>query len=295
MNNNNYVKTVPQEFNCTFNQSNYKQAQQVLRDSYGRICSICYYNLKNELTKQVFYNGTSIKTIEHYYKNNLTLKEEFEDSKLINKKNYYNGEIAYTINFLYNALHYIQKITKNEGREMTAIEYKYDTLNRIISRQIYNNNGLVSKQEYNYDVLNRIIYYSDENQQITVSNYSQKNELLNYAITDKIGNVIYVINHFSNSGYIYTECSSKGNTLRLNDTSYVDNIMLKKPSATEEDLDLIISKLYYQNDTLNDFYEKSTSAGNNASKLIDNTISQRALPISIRKRVLLSIASNSKY
>ena len=297
--NNDLVRIVPQELRKFINQpdnSNKTFSQtEILRDSHGRICSICYYNLKRELTKQVFYIGAEIKSIEYYHKNTLVTREEFEDSKLIIKKHYCDGSIESTLKFKYDALKNIQKISKEENGNFTAIEYKYDTLSRIIARQIYNDKGLISKQEYNYDALNRVIFYSDENQKIVVYNYNKKNELLNYEITDRMNNVISVVNHFSDTGYICTDYSLNKHSLTINDTSYVDNIMLKKPNATEDDLDLIISKLYYQKSTSSEFIKQPASAERNASKLIDNSISQRALPISIRKRVLLSIASNSKY
>ena len=297
--NNDLVRIVPQELRKFINQPDninktFSQTE-ILRDSHGRICSICYYNLKRELTKQVFYIGAEIKSIEHYHKSTLVTREEFEDSKLIIKKHYCDGSVESTLKFKYDALKNIKKISKDENGKFTAIEYKYETLSRIIARQIYNDKGLISKQEYNYDALNRVIFYSDENQTIVVYNYNMKNELLNYEITDRMNNVISVVNHFSDTGYICTDYSLNKHSLTINDTSYVDNIMLKKPNATEDDLDLIISKLYYQKNTSSEFFKQPASAERNASKLIDNSISQRALPISIRKRVLLSIASNSKY
>lgn len=291
------TKTVPNELRDFINQSdnNSKTSPEVLRDSRGRISSVCYYNHKQELTRQVFYNGAAIKLIEYYHKNTLTTREEFEDSKLITKKHYCDGSLESIIKFGYDAMGNIQKISKEENSEITTVEYKYDTLSRIVSCQIYNSKGFVSKQEYNYDVQNRVIYYSDENQKIIINNYSKKNELLNYEITDRMDNVISVINNFSDTGYICTKLQLNEHSLTLSDTSYVDNIMLKKPNATEDDLDLIISKLYYQNDVKNGFYGEPTRAKQNALQLVDNMILQRVLPISIRKRVLYSIASNSKY
>ena len=295
---NDFVKTVPQELRAYVNSSRSidisSPQTEILRDSQGRICSVCYYNNKRELTKQVFYNGAAIKSIEYYHKNTLISKEEFNDSKLITKKHYDNGIVESITNFEYDSKKNVQKITKEENNFFVIVQYMYDTFNRIISRKTYNNKEFISKQEYNYDILDRVTYYSDENQTIKVNSYSSKNELINYTITDRMNNVIIVINHFSDTGYICTEYSLNEHSLTLNDTSYVDNIMLKRPYATEEDLDLIISNLYSLKDSFNGCSRQATAAGRNATELINNNISQRVLPISIRKRVLYNIALKSK-
>ena len=79
--NNDLVRIVPQELRKFINQPDninktFSQTE-ILRDSHGRICSICYYNLKRKLTKQVFYIGAEIKSIEHYHKSTLVTREEF--------------------------------------------------------------------------------------------------------------------------------------------------------------------------------------------------------------------------
>ena len=64
--------------------------------------------------------------------------------------------------------------------------------------------------------------------------------------------------------------------------------MLKKPYATEDDLDLIISNLMkpsIQTQRVDDVLTKKTAG------LIDSTIQVKTLPISIRKRVLFNIVS----
>ena len=296
--NKNLVGTIPQELWAFANKPQSLDISspqtEVLRDSHGRIYSVCCYNYKRELTKQVFYNGAAIKSIEYYHKNALISKEEFNDSKLITKKHYDNGIVESITNFEYDSKKNVQKITKEENNFVVIVQYMYDTFNRIISRKTYNNKEFISKQEYNYDILDRVTYYNDENQTIKVNSYSSKNELINYTITDRMNNVIIVINHFSDKGYICTEYSLNEHSLTLNDTSYVDNIMLKRPYATEEDLDLIISNLYSLKNSFNGCSRQATAAGRNATELINNNISQRALPISIRKRVLYNIALKSK-
>ena len=58
--------------------------------------------------------------------------------------------------------------------------------------------------------------------------------------------------------------------------------MLKKPYATEDDLDIIISNLF----TGMDAVTQRPASSNNAMGLIDANIENRALPISLRKRAL---------
>ena len=110
----------------------------------------------------------------------------------------------------------------------------------------------------------------------------QNNELISYTITDRIGNVINVENHFADCGYICTSLKVNGHSTSVNDASYVDNVMLKKPFATEDDLDIIISNLFTGMDTVT----QRTASEDNAMSLINNSIEIRTLPISLRKRAL---------
>ena len=73
-----------------------------------------------------------------------------------------------------------------------------------------------------------------------------------------------------------------GHTTSVNDTSYVDNVMLKKPFATEDDLDIIKSNLFVGMDGTT----QRAASESNAMDIIDDNIESRALPISLRKRAL---------
>ena len=74
-----------------------------------------------------------------------------------------------------------------------------------------------------------------------------------------------------------------GHSTTVKDTSYVDNIMLKKPYATEDDLDLIIANLFGGTGTRN---SEESSVIKSSFKKAQQDIEPRILPISIRKRLL---------
>ena len=106
--------------------------------------------------------------------------------------------------------------------------------------------------------------------------------MISYTITDRINNVISVENHFADCGYICTTLVVNGHSTTVNDTSYVDNVMLKKPFATEDDLDIIISNLFTGMDTAT----QRAGCYSNTMDIINNNIENRALPIALRKRAL---------
>ena len=106
--------------------------------------------------------------------------------------------------------------------------------------------------------------------------------MISYTITDRINNVISVENHFADCGYICTTLVVNGHSTTVNDTSYVDNVMLKKPFATEDDLDIIISNLFTGMNTAT----QRAGCYSNAMDIINNNIENRALPIALRKRAL---------
>ena len=263
---------------------------EVNRDLRGRILSVNYYSPNQELIKQKFYHGMSVSYINYYSQNRLCSKEEYDEDRLVTKTVYHkNGSMAYEIKYEYEKAK-LSHISKRTSENEIVIKYVYDELDRIISRKIYLDNRPVSEQKYNYDILDRIKEYKDENQRIVVKNVSAKNELLSYSITDKIGNEIEINNHFTEYGYTDTEITLNGHSITVNDTSYVDNVMLKKPYASDDDLDLIISSLMkhsmpsvVRTDSMDVLNRKSMG-------LIDKNIQIKTLPISIRKRVLFNIA-----
>ena len=261
---------------------------KVNKDSRGRIQSVCYYSPNGELSKQVFYEGINISFI-NYYKNELITSKEVYEGALLTKKSIFkkNGSEAYNITYRYVNDRPVE-ICKTTISNKISINYKYDQLGRIIMRKVIVDDTVLSEQKYVYDILNRILGYQDKNQKIFIKDFSEKNELLSYTITDKIGNEIIIDNHFTEYGYADTKITLNGHSVTVNDTSYVDNVMLKKPYATEDDLDLIISNLMkpsIQTQRVDDVLTKKTAG------LIDSTIQVKTLPISIRKRVLFNIVS----
>ncbi len=271
-------------------------SQAVLnRDARGRLVSAGFYNVDNELYKQVFFNGDNIESINYYRNDRLTCREFYEANKVCSKYLYKkDGSCVYEYHYGYDALNRTNSICRKCLNNEVLAAYEYDSIDRIISRKIYLNKDLILNQSYGYDVLNRVTEYSDENQTIFVSGISNKNELLSYTITDKMENKIIITNHFTCTGYLNTEYTLNGHSVTVVDKSFVDNIMLKKPVSNEDDLDLIISGLC-NNSRVNSCLpmEKESVAVHNSMSLIDKNIELKILPISIRKRVLYNIAMKS--
>lgn len=115
--------------------------------------------------------------------------------------------------------------------------------------------------------------------------------MISYVITDRMGNDITIENLFTERGYAYTNITLNGHSSTVKDTSYVDNVMLKKPYTSEDDLDLIIANLFRGEKAMQ--AERENDAEKRSSSLIDKSIEFRALPISMRKRLLYSIASKA--
>ena len=155
-------------------------------------------------------------------------------------------------------------------------------------RKLYKNSEHINEQHYKYDILDRIIEYQDDNQHIVVNKISLNNELLSYVIIDRMGNKIVVENLYSSSTYAETKISLNGHSTTIKDTSYVDNIMLKRPYANENDLDLIIANLFHEEKVTPTKREAYSEV--NAMDVIDSNIQNRTLPISMRKRLLLERA-----
>ena len=103
-----------------------------------------------------------------------------------------------------------------------------------------------------------------------------------------MGNKIVVENLYSSSTYAETKISLNGHSTMIKDTSYVDNIMLKRPYANENDLDLIIANLFNEENVTPTKREAYSEV--NAMDVIDSNIQNRTLPISMRKRLLLERA-----
>lgn len=283
--------TIPQELIKYYNpadvsnqnEQNFSSNVEVVRNNEGKIFSLKFYSPDKDLVKSLCYEGAQITQVNYYRQNLLYCSDKYNDSLLIEKTVYRkNGVVAYIINYEYNKEKRLIRICKKTLNREFLVGYKYDTFGRIIEKNISFNGKQTTKQEYSYDILDRVVEYKDSNQKIKVDKINQNNELISYKITDKIGNVIGVENHFADCGYICTTLIVNGHSTTVNDTSYVDNVMLKKPYAKEEDLDIIISNLFTGMDTTT----QRMSGSNNAINLIEQTIETRTLPISLRKRAL---------
>lgn len=253
---------------------------EVVRNNEGKISSLRFYSSDKELIKSLCYDNSKIIRI-NYYRQNLLYSSDIYNGEFLIEKNVYNknGSIAYTISIEYNKEKHPGRISKKILNMEFFVGYKYDTFGRIVEKNICLNGKETTKQEYRYDVLDRVVEYKDKKIKIQVNKISSNNELINYTITDRMGNVISVENHFADCGYICTTLMVNGHTTSINDLTYVDNIMLKKPLASEDDLDLIISDLFTNMDM-------TTGRNRNTTELIDQNIENRALPIALRKRAL---------
>ena len=263
---------------------------KIIRNALGEVEHSAHYSDNGELLKKVFYKGSSVVSISHYRNQCLSAKEEFIDNKITNKRIYdKEGNIISTTRYCYNRKDKIVSIKKICGDDIYFVEYGYDELERVNSRKISCNTKVIREQTYRYDILDRIVEYKDENQTIKIMRISSKNELISYTITDKIGNNIYITNNIDICGnYDNTEISLNGHKIKVKDKSYVDNIMLKKPYTTEDDLDFVIANLLAEppkitnRENINEITDKIISGKVEA-------IQAKTLPISIRKRLLYSI------
>ena len=281
--------TIPEELVKYFNPDNaeenlnFSSDIEVVRNSNGKISSLKLYSPDKELIKTLCYENSKIVLVNHFRQNLLYSSDRYNNELLIEKNVYRrNGALAYTINYEYNREKRLNRICKKALNRELLVGYRYDSFGRIIEKNISFNGKQRTKQEYSYDVLDRIVEYKDTKQKILVNKISQNNELISYTITDRINNVISVENHFADCGYICTTLVVNGHSTTVNDTSYVDNVMLKKPFATEDDLDIIISNLFTGMDTAT----QRAGCYSNTMDIINNNIENRALPISLRKRAL---------
>lgn len=281
--------TIPEELVKYFNPDNaeenlnFSSDIEVVRNSNGKISSLKLYSPDKELIKTLCYENSKIVLVNHFRQNLLYSSDRYNNELLIEKNVYRrNGALAYTINYEYNREKRLNRICKKALNRELLVGYRYDSFGRIIEKNISFNGKQRTKQEYSYDVLDRIVEYKDTKQKILVNKISQNNELISYTITDRISNVISVENHFADCGYICTTLVVNGHSTSVNDASYVDNVMLKKPFATEDDLDIIISNLFTGMDTAT----QRAGCYSNAMDIINNNIENRALPIALRKRAL---------
>ncbi len=218
---------------------------KVIKNSHGEIECTAYYSDSGELLKKIFYKGSAVSCIKHYRNGKVSAKETFDEGRLKRKIKYNKSEKpTSTFNYEYNAKNQVTAIRKVTGSNKYEVEYGYDELSRVDSRIIKLNSKIHLQQKYKYDILDRVVEYYDRNQHIKVHKLSQNNELLSYTITDIAGNDIIVVNKYMCSEYIGTEIDLNGHKATVKDKCYVDNVILKKPFTSEDDLDLVLSNIF---------------------------------------------------
>ncbi len=271
-------------------EKSFKSGVSVVKDNCGKIERVDYYTPCGELLKRVIYNGSSIVAIQHYRNNSLYITEDYKDNLIVAKKIYDKlGKVISKIYYEYDRQNNLTGICKLQDFSQYRIQYGYDELQRVNSRKIWINTEVVEEQKYKYDILDRIIEYSDLNQSILVKKISENNDLLAYTITDKIGNEISITNHLIAGEYIKTEILLNGHSMEIKDYSYLDNIMLKKPYISEDDLELVISNLLKteiedkatqrinKNDTTNTIINKSIDTARQSIPLRKSNFGQITL------------------
>ncbi len=217
---------------------------KIVKDSNGDMQYAAYYSDSGDIIKKIFYKGSSVANIKHYRDNTLTYQECFNNGRLKRKITYdKSGKAKADIVYEYNSKNLIVAIRKNSDNNRYEVEYGYDELSRVDSRIIKYNSKICLQQMYRYDILDRVVEYRDRNQHIKVQKINPKNELLAYTITDRAGNDIIIINKYLCSDYIGTEIDLNGHKTTVKDKAYVDNVMLKHPFTSEDDLDLVFSNI----------------------------------------------------
>ncbi len=274
---------------------------KIIKDNEGNISCTAYYDNDGELLKKIFYSGAAVESVEIYRNHYLYSKENYTNGN-IRKKIIYNsyGKIISTIVYEYNRQDKITSIRKTSDNKRYLVEYGYDELSRVNSRSVKIDSEVIAEQYYRYDILDRIVEYKDKNQTILVDKVNTNNELVSYTIFDKIGNTIVVKNKYLYTEYIGSEIDLNGHKTTVKDKSYVDNVMLKKPFTSVDDLDFTISNLTSEKRA--DLSSCTTKRNNNPNDIMDFIINdnkqikpppltkENILPISIRKRLLLEIA-----
>lgn len=256
------------------------------RNDFGEVISVNYYSEEGDIEKQILYENSEIFKIR-YYKNNKVVKlEDYVGGLNISSKKYdKNGNCIYQIKYTYDKYNRIFSIAKIIKDREFSVKYEYDEIGRIISRKFYVDFNEKFFQEYRYDILNNLVEYIDSNQHILVESLME-GKLLSYKIINSLCKEILVINNFKNGKYQNTRIVTEENDYKEVNINYVDNFMMKKPFAKEEDLDLVISQLMQQDSSI----VCSNSRVDKSEDILDEYIKFKILPISIRKRVLYNLS-----
>ncbi len=258
----------------------------VNRNDLGEIISVNYYLEEGDLEKQVFYENGEISKIRYYKDNKVIKLEDYVGGVNISSKKYdKKGNCIYQIKYTYDKYNRIVKISKIIKDREISVKYEYDEIGRIVLRKFYVDLSERFFQEYRYDILNNLVEYIDNNQHIIVENFMDE-KLLSYRIINSLSKETSITNNFKNGKYQNTRIVSEEKDYTEVNVNYVDNIMMKKPFAKEEDLDLVISELISHDKG----FLCSSSRVNKTQDILDEYIKLRALPISIRKCVLYNLS-----
>ena len=257
----------------------------VERNSLGNLVLVKYYAPDGELAKEVCYKDSEVYKIRNFLSGFLYSTEEYKNGVAVSKDIYTrNGNLAYRYEYEHNVKGEITSICKKSQEREVLVVYKNDDFGRIIKRKLFLNNEKILEQHFGYDILDRITAYTDDNQRIVVNKFGKKNELLSYVITDKMNNSVKIENVFIGEEYHNSRVTVNGHSSTIINLGYVDNVMLKKPYASEDDLDLIIANLFGEAVVIPT--DDDVSEEKKLQRYINSNIEQRVLPISIRKRLL---------
>lgn len=259
---------------------------KLIKNDEGQVSEALYYSNTGDLLKKIFYSGSSIYRIEYYRDNKMRVLESYTMGKLLNKCIYDKfGQLYCTFNYEYHQKDLITSIKKIVKDKHYKVEYEYDDCNRINCRILILNSQILDTQKFKYDVIDRIIEYKDNNQEIKVEKINTNNELIKYTISDIIGNKIEIWNKFLCSDYVGTEIELNGHKTSIKDRSYVDNVMLKRPYATEDDLDLAMSCILDKKQLMS---VTRTNKQDISDSILKDRVNDNTLPISIRKLHLIN-------
>lgn len=261
---------------------------KLIKNTSGYVSEAHYYSDTGDLLKKIFYQGSTVCRIEHFRYKKMRSQETYRDGRL-QRKSIYNrdGQLVSSINYEYNRKDLITVIRKVAQEKRYEVLYDYDELGRPNGRILRMNSKTLDTQKFRYDIIDRIVEYEDSNQNIKVHKVNTKNELVKYTITDKIGNSIDIYNKFLCSDYIATEIDLNGHKTIIKDSSYLGNALLKKPYASEDDLDLAMSNIFNK-DKYNYVARKHNTDITNM--VINKNMNNNVLPISIRKMQLIKKA-----
>lgn len=290
--------SIPQELFQFKNPSNVELASfgtgtngvRIVEGRNGIVEHVDYYFASGELVKQIYYAASSISHIKHFRDNILYQEEHYSDEKLVSRGTFdKSGNLICGVAYEYNRQGNIIRIKKSQGGSTYSFSYGYDELMRVNARSISHNSKNIFNQKYHFDILDRVVEYEDDCQKISVDKMTPKGELISYKIIDKIGNNnISIENNLVENYYIDTEITLNGHKAKKVSRSYMDNIYLKRPYTTEEDIDLVIANLFNSQHALT----KRTTNADIVNNVIANNIERRAIPISIRKRLLYNQVVN---